>query len=119
MLTGGLLVGLGDSMGVGHATPGSGRGRQQANCSTAMACTQWCPGDSLMLGSATIRWDWTVCHDWYQTYEGTVDIGSNVIYPWHGQPRETTPAPAGGPFARVPLSDRCIPWSPFLDCGFL
>ncbi|MEZ0050470.1 hypothetical protein ABIA30_001468 [Mycobacterium sp. MAA66] len=119
MLTGGLLVGLGSSMGVGHATPGSDRGRQHADCPVAMTCTQWCPGDSLMLGSASIRWDWTICHDWYQTYEGTVDIGNNVIYPWRGQPHVTTPAPAGGPFGRVPLSERCIPWSPFLDCGFL
>ncbi|EUA52167.1 hypothetical protein I553_10437 [Mycobacterium xenopi 4042] len=42
-------------------------------------------------GSQVITWDWNICHDWYWTSEGVVDIDANTIYPWHGSPHQAPP----------------------------
>ncbi|MDT5324828.1 MAG: hypothetical protein QOF25_1980, partial [Mycobacterium sp.] len=70
---------LGPSYGGGNCPPGMG------------TCTTWCPGDPLIPGNQVITWDWNICHDWYWNSEGTVDIATNTIYPWHGVPHEAAP----------------------------
>ena len=87
VLSGGLgLVGLGLGAGPAQAGPIFGPSYEGGNCPGGITCTHWCPGrPSSIPGSSVITWDWNVCHDWYWNSEGVVDVGSNVIYPWHGR----------------------------------
>jgi hypothetical protein len=98
------------------------------NCPGGLTCTHWCPGDPLIPGSefGAISWDWNICHDWYWNSVGTVDIASNIVYPWRGAPHDNgPPPPAPPPYVPPPpqpLPADC-PWhSPILApsrCGGL
>ncbi len=92
------------------------------------SCTHWCPGDPPIPGSefGAISWDWNICHDWYWNSEGTVDIATNTVYPWHGAPHEAAPPPpppSGPPPAPAPWPADCPPFNvPFFApsrCGGL
>ena len=120
------VAGLGLATGTAHADPGLGPSYQGGNCPGSFTCTHWCPGDPLIPGSQVITWDWNVCHDWYWNSEGTVDVASNIIYPWHGTPHDAEPPPPAlppyTPPPPQPLPPDCPPWSPFLApsrCGGL
>lgn len=98
------------------------------NCPGGQSCTTWCPGDPRIPGSefGVISWDWNVCHDWYWNSEGTIDIATNVVYPWHGTPHDAGPPPAVLPpapaMAPQPLPADCPWYSPILApsrCGGL
>ena len=89
VLSGGLgLVGLGLGSVPAQAGPVFGPSYEGGNCPGGITCTHWCPGDPLIPGSQVITWDWNVCHDWYWNSEGIVDVGTNIIYPWHGVPHD-------------------------------
>ena len=114
---GSILAGLGLATGTAQADPFWGPVITVGTSPAAIGtCTHWCPGDPLIPGSQVITWDWNICHDWYWNSEGVVDIASNMIYPWHGVPRDAGPPPP------QPLPADC-PWhSPFLApsrCGGL
>lgn len=87
LMVAGSLIMASFSVGSGtaHAT---GPSYQGGNCPGGMTCTHWCPGDPPIPGSQVIWWDWNICHDWYWTSEGVIDIDANTIYPWHGSPHE-------------------------------
>jgi hypothetical protein len=124
VISGGLsLAVLGLAPGTAHAT---GPSYQGGNCPGGMTCTHWCPGDPPIPGSQVITWDWNVCHDWYWTSEGVIDIDSNTIYPWRGSPHQAPPPPPPPPPYTPPppqpLPPDCPPWSPILApsrCGGL
>jgi hypothetical protein len=126
-VSGGIgLAGLGIGAPTAQADPAWGPSYEGGNCPWGVTCTHWCPGDPLIPGSQVISWDWDICHDWYWTSEGVVDVASNTIYPWHGVPHEAPPLPAVGPHPPVPppqpLPPDCPPWSPILApsrCGGL
>jgi hypothetical protein len=120
------LTGAGMGLfGVGTAAA-DGPSYTGGNCPGSYTCTHWCPGDPLIPGSQVISWDWNVCHDWYWNSEGTIDVATNVIYPWHGVPHDAgPPPPALPPYVPPPpqpLPADC-PWhSPILApsrCGGL
>ena len=109
VLSGGLgLAGLGLGAGTAQAGPIFGPSYEGGNCPGGITCTHWCPGDPLIPGSSVITWDWNVCHDWYWNSEGVVDVGSNVIYPWHGVGSDGRDgaAPARWPLPRWGASPR-------------
>ncbi|BCO35733.1 hypothetical protein BMW24_007335 [Mycobacterium heckeshornense] len=121
LMVAGSLIMASFSVGSGtaHAT---GPSYQGGNCPGGMTCTHWCPGDPPIPGSQVIRWDWNICHDWYWTSEGVIDIDANTIYPWHGSPHEAPPPPPYTPPPPQPLPPDCPPWSPILApsrCGGL
>src|SRR5882757_4940051 len=78
-----------------QADPFTGPSYNGGNCPGSYTCTHWCPGDPLIPGSefGVISWDWNICHDWYWNSEGTVDLATNTVYPWHGAPHEAGPPP--------------------------
>lgn len=126
VLSGGLgLAALGGAAGTAYA---DGPSYQGGNCPGGLTCTHWCPGDPLIPGAefGVITWDWNICHDWYWTSEGTVDIATNTVYPWRGTPHQAAPVPPAPPppppDEPQPLPADCPPWSPFLApsrCGGL
>lgn len=124
LVSGGLgLAGLGLTSGIAQADGPSYSG---GNCPAGIgSCTHWCPGDPLIPGSQVITWDWNVCHDWYWTSEGVVDIDANTIYPWHGVPHEAPPPPpppTGPPPPPAPRPPYCPPWNVIIgpsECGGL
>jgi hypothetical protein len=99
------------------------------NCPGSYTCTHWCPGDPLIPGSefGAISWDWNICHDWYWNSVGTVDVATNIVYPWHGTPHDNgPPSPALPPYVPPPppqpLPPDCPWYSPILApsrCGGL
>ena len=106
----------GPSYGGGNCPPGVG------------TCTHWCPGDPPIPGTefGAISWDGNICHDWYWNSEGTVDIATNTVYPWHGVPHEAAPPPPppqGPPPPLPPRPAHCPPFNvPFFgpsECGGL
>lgn len=119
------LGAMGFASGAAHAAPHSYTG---GNCPGNYSCTTWCPGDPRIPGSefGAISWDWNICHDWYWNSEGTVDVATNIVYPWHGEPHDAGPAPAPlpppPPVVGQPLPADCPWYSPFLApsrCGGL
>lgn len=126
-VSGGLgLAALGLCAATAQADPVFGPSYQGGNCPDGVTCTHWCPGDPLIPGSQVITWDWNVCHDWYWNSEGTIDVATNIVYPWQGVPHQAAPPPAVGPPAPPPppqpLPPDCPPWSPILApsrCGGL
>lgn len=123
---GGLaLAASGPGAGAAHADPAFGPSYQGGNCPGGITCTHWCPGEPPLPGSQVISWDWNICHDWYWNSEGTVDIATNIIYPWHGVPHQAPPPPpppTAAPPPPQPLPADCPPWSPILApsrCGGL
>ena len=131
LISGGLgLAGLGLATGAAQAdNPFWGPSYGGGNCPPGVGtCTHWCPGDPPIPGSefGAISWDWNICHDWYWNSEGTVDIASNTVYPWHGVPHEAAPQPPppqGPPPALPPRPAHCPPFNvPFFapsECGGL
>ena len=127
VVSGGLsLAGLGLATGTAQADPFWGPSYERGNCPGGVTCTHWCPGDPLIPGSQVITWDWNICHDWYWNSEGTVDVASNIVYPWQGVPHEATPPPpppVGPPPPSPPLPADCPPFNiPFFGpsrCGGL
>ena len=120
------VAGLGLAAGISHADPAWGPSYQGGNCPGSETCTHWCPGDPLIPGSQVITWDWNVCHDWYWTSVGVIDVNSNIVYPWHGVPHDNGPPPPPPPPYTPPppqpLPPDCPPWSPILApsrCGGL
>jgi hypothetical protein len=119
----GLVLGAANS----QADPAFGPSYGGGNCPPGIGtCTHWCPGDPAIPGSQVITWDWNVCHDWYWNSEGTVDIATNIVYPWHGVPHEAPPPPpppAGPPPPLPPRPADCPPFNiPFFGpsrCGGL
>jgi hypothetical protein len=122
-----VSAGLGATAGTAHANPFWGPSYSGGNCPPGIGtCTHWCPGDPLIPGSQVISWDWNVCHDWYWNSEGTVDIATNIVYPWHGIPHQAAPPPPppqGPPPPPAPWPADCPPFNvPFLGpsrCGGL
>ncbi|MDR3663390.1 MAG: hypothetical protein P4L86_23895 [Mycobacterium sp.] len=115
------LTGVGPA--IAHA---DGTSYQGGNCPGGMSCSTWCPGDRMIPGGSVISWDWNVCHDWYWGSAGVVDVGTNMLYPWHGTPHQAPPVPPLGPppppAPPQPLPADCPPWSPFFApsrCGGL
>ena len=113
-------------MATAQADPAWGPSYNGGNCPGSYTCTHWCPGDALYSWSNMVAWDWNVCHDWYWNSEGTVDVATNIIYPWHGTPHDAGPPPPAlppyTPPPPQPLPADCPPWSPFLApsrCGGL
>jgi hypothetical protein len=88
----GMALSAGTSMAEGPSYQGG-------NCPAGMTCTHWCPGDPAIPGSQVLSWDWNVCHDWYWTSEGIIDVTTNTIYPWSGVPH---PAALPPPLAPAP-----------------
>jgi len=127
VVSGGIgLAGLGLATGTAQVDPIWGPSYEGGNCPEGVTCTHWCPGDSLIPGNQVITWDWNICHDWYWDSEGTVDVATNIVYPWHGVTHEAVPPPAVGPAPPPapwqPLPPDCPPWSPILAptrCGGL
>ncbi|MCX2715794.1 hypothetical protein [Mycolicibacterium sp. J2] len=90
----GLIV-----LGGAGTADADGPSYQGGNCPGGLTCTHWCPGDPLIPGAefGVITWDWNICHDWYWTSEGTVDIATNTVYPWRGTPHQAAPVPPARP----------------------
>jgi hypothetical protein len=123
-LSGGVsLAGVG--LATAHADPAWGPSYQGGNCPPGITCTHWCPGDPLYSWSNMVAWDWNVCHDWYWNSEGTVDVATNLVYPWNGVPHEAAPPPplpAGPPPPLPPRPAHCPPWNVIIgpsECGGL
>jgi hypothetical protein len=121
-LSGGLsLAGLATA----QADPAFGPSYSGGNCPPGITCTHWCPGDALYSWSNMVAWDWNVCHDWYWNSEGTVDVATNIVYPWHGAPHEAPPPPplpVGPPPPPAPRPAHCPPWNVIIgpsECGGL
>lgn len=129
VVSGGLgLAGVGLSvlgLGTADADPVFGPSYEGGNCPNGVTCTPWCPGDPPIPGSHVITWDWNICHDWYWNPEGTVDVATNIVYPWHGVPHQAAPPPqpVGPPPPLPPRPADCPPFNiPFLApsrCGGL
>ena len=131
IVSGGVgLAGLTLATGTAQAdNPFWGPSYSGGNCPPGVGtCTHWCPGDPPIPGSefGAISWDWNICHDWYRNSEGTVDIATNTVYPWHGVPHEAAPPPPppqGPPPAPAPWPADCPPFNvPFFApsrCGGL
>ncbi len=119
VVSGGVgLAGLTLASGTAQAdNPFWGPSYSGENCPPGVgSCTHWCPGDPPIPGSefGAISWDWNICHDWYWNSEGTVDIATNTVYPWHGAPHEAAPrppAPSGPPPAPAALPADCPPFN--------
>ena len=120
--------GVGLAAGTAQADPAWGPSYSGGNCPAGLTCTHWCPGDPAIPGSefGVISWDWNICHDWYWNSEGTVDVATNTVYPWHGAPHQAAPPPplpAGPPPPPAPLPADCPPFNiPFFApsrCGGL
>lgn len=125
VVSGGVSL-AGWGMATAAADPGWGPSYNGGNCPGSYTCTHWCPGDALYSWSNMVAWDWNVCHDWYWNSEGTVDVATNIMYPWNGTPHDAGPPPPAlppyTPPPPQPLPPDC-PWhSPFLApsrCGGL
>lgn len=120
-----LAVGLaGTILAPVSAQAQMGPSYEGGNCPPGVTCTHWCPGDPAIPGSQVVSWDWNICHDWYWTSEGIIDVTSNIVYPWQGTPHQATPppVPAGPPPPPAPRPPHCPPFNVIIgpsECGGL
>lgn len=97
-----LSVGSGLGAGTAQADP---YGHVGGDCPNGRTCGQWCPGEALPPGNLVIKWDWSVCHDYYYDAKGVVDAGNGALYAWPPQP-PTPPIPPLSPDVTCPPAAR-------------